>query len=59
MDDDVASEVHRVEEGIKEAYLLVEECKGERQMRENEWKKRQEREKTETKEADSDFWLGV
>ncbi|OBZ68130.1 hypothetical protein A0H81_11905 [Grifola frondosa] len=59
MDDDVASEVQRVKDAIKEAGLMIEECREAQAARREVLLERQARERGETKGVDDDFWLGV
>ncbi|KAI0645394.1 HET-domain-containing protein [Trametes meyenii] len=57
MDNDVATEVQRVRLGIQEARALVRECREESKTRTSAMQKRREKERTETKGTDDDFWL--
>lgn len=59
LDADVASEVARVKDGIKEAHTTLDLYKDERVQREKQGREKRAREKRETKEIGSDFWLGV
>lgn len=59
MDNDVVKEVQRVKEGIAEACVMVRECVEAEQARSSEWKRRQDRERRETKGLDDDFWLNA
>lgn len=59
MDNDVLKEVQRVKEGIAEACVMVRKYAQAEQARADEWKKRRDREKRETKGVDDDFWLNA
>ncbi|KAI0268608.1 hypothetical protein BC834DRAFT_841982 [Gloeopeniophorella convolvens] len=59
IDRDMAAEVQHVKESIKEARTYVDEWQEERRVCRAELLKKREREKRETKEPDSDFWLGI
>jgi hypothetical protein len=55
----MAVEIEHVKESIREAREYVGEWREERSVRKAELLRRKEREKRETKELDSDFWLGI
>jgi hypothetical protein len=55
----MAAEVEHVKQSIREAREYVGEWQEERSARQAELSKRREREKRETNELDSDFWLGI
>lgn len=59
MDNDVATEVQRVRLGIQETRTLVRECREESKARACELQKRREKEQSDTKGTDDDFWLGM
>ncbi|KAH9176668.1 hypothetical protein EDB89DRAFT_1939349 [Lactarius sanguifluus] len=59
IDRDMTAEIQHVKESIKEAHEYVGEWQGERRARTAELLRRKERERRETKEPDSDFWLGI
>jgi hypothetical protein len=55
----MAVEIDHVKESIREARDYVGEWQEEKKARRTELLKRRERERRETKEPDSDFWLGI
>jgi len=55
----MAVEIEHVKESIREAREYVEEWREERNARQVQLSKRRERERRETKQPDSDFWLGI
>ncbi|KAH9057310.1 hypothetical protein EDB87DRAFT_1631869 [Lactarius vividus] len=59
IDRDMTAEIQHVKESIKEAHEYVGEWQKERNARRTELLRRKERERRETKEPDSDFWLGI
>ncbi|KAI9461206.1 hypothetical protein BJY52DRAFT_213982 [Lactarius psammicola] len=59
IDRDMTAEIQHVKESIKEAHDYVGEWQEERSARRTELLRRKERERRETKEPDSDFWLGI
>ncbi|KAJ8522704.1 hypothetical protein ONZ45_g747 [Pleurotus djamor] len=58
-DADVAMQVARVKDGVKEAREAIQEYRQERQARETLKQERLKEEKLATKEIGGDFWLGV
>ncbi|GBE81268.1 hypothetical protein SCP_0309950 [Sparassis crispa] len=59
MDNDIAGEVQRVKDHIREARALVGEFKAERRARSERVQERRDKQRQETKGVDDDFWLGV
>ncbi|KAI0256205.1 hypothetical protein BJV78DRAFT_445715 [Lactifluus subvellereus] len=59
IDRDMTAEVEHVKESIREAREYAGEWREERRARKVELLRKKEREKKETKQLDSDFWLGV
>ncbi|KAI9442438.1 hypothetical protein H4582DRAFT_2072998 [Lactarius indigo] len=59
IDRDMTAEIQHVKESIKEAHEYVGEWQKERSARRAELLRKKERERRETKEPDSDFWLGI
>ncbi|KAH9045086.1 hypothetical protein EDB84DRAFT_1469089 [Lactarius hengduanensis] len=59
IDRDMTADIQHVKESIKEAHEYVGEWQDERRARRAELLRRKERERRETKEPDSDFWLGI
>ena len=59
IDRDMAAEIEHVKESIREAREYVQEWQEERNARQVQLSKGRERERRETKEPDSDFWLGI
>ena len=59
MDNDVTKEAQRVRENIKEAHAEVRAYKDERERRWAGVAERKERERTETKGPDDEFWLNA
>jgi hypothetical protein len=59
IDRDMAAEIEHVKESIREAREYVGEWQEERNARKAELLRKKEREKRETREPDSDFWLDV
>ena len=55
----MTDEIQHVKESIKEAHDYVGKWQEERSARRAELLRRKERERRETKEPDSDFWLGI
>ncbi len=58
-DADVAMQVARVKDTIAEAHECIDEFKQERLRRQTSREERRQKERKETKEIGSDFWLGV
>ncbi|KAF4567695.1 hypothetical protein EYR40_006699 [Pleurotus pulmonarius] len=58
-DADVAMQVARVKDSIAEAHECIDEYKQERLRRQTSREERWQKERKETKEIGSDFWLGV
>lgn len=59
IDRDMTAEIEHVKESIREAQEYVGEWRDERSARKAELLRKKERERRETKQLDSDFWLGV
>jgi len=59
IDRDMTAEIEHVKESIKETRDYVGEWQEERSARRAEFLRKKERERRETKEPDSDFWLGI
>lgn len=59
LDADVAMQVARVKDSITEAHDCIDEFKQERLRRQMSQEERRQKERKETKEIGSDFWLGV
>jgi hypothetical protein len=55
----MTAEIEHVKESIREAQEYVGEWRDERSARKAELLRKKERERRETKQLDSDFWLGV
>ncbi|KAI0081872.1 hypothetical protein K474DRAFT_1768110 [Panus rudis PR-1116 ss-1] len=59
MDDDVAKEVQRVRDSIKETHELIRQLAQAEKVRVDRLKKRHDKQRRETKAIDDDFWLNA